>query len=169
MDKTHFIAGLRSIFEDHLATARTASKDAGLAAANVATENEKREDSRAMLEFGSMSKAQAFRALKAREELEMLDRFAKQGLASFNRKTPLAMGALVDVRMETEHGEEERTFLLLPCGAGTELTGPGGDGFVSVITPASPVGQQLVGRRVGESIDVTIKGDTYEWFIVDAS
>jgi transcription elongation GreA/GreB family factor len=52
-------------------------------------------------------------------------------------------------------------------GAGTELTGPHGDGFVSVITPTSPVGKALMGLRVGETFDVTIKGDTYEWRVVD--
>jgi transcription elongation GreA/GreB family factor len=168
IDKTHFISALRAKFTDQLEIARRAAGDAANAAANLATENEKREDSRAMIEFGSMSKAQTFRALRAREELEMLERFVKQGLGRFDRKTPIAMGALVDVRMETDAGEEERTFFLLPCGAGAELNGPGGDGFVSVITPASPVGKQLLGRRVGESIDVTIKGDTFEWFVVDA-
>jgi transcription elongation GreA/GreB family factor len=167
MLKEHFLTELRASFEQQLDIARKAAGDAQEAVKTLATESEKREDGRAALEFGSLQKGQTYRALKAREELEALERFVKQGVFSFDRKKPIALGALIDVRMETERGEEERTFFLLPVGAGTELTGPGGDGFVSVITPQSPVGKELCGKRVGESIDVTMKGDTYEWTVVD--
>ncbi len=164
IDKEPFLRALRESFEQQLGIARRAATDAKQAAATLATESEKREDGRVALEFGSLSKGQTFRALRAREELEALERFTKQGLARFDRKTPIALGAMVDIRM---HDDEERTFFLLPVGAGTELSGPGGDGFVSVITPSSPVGKELVGKRVGESIDVTIKGDSHEWRVVD--
>ena len=60
-------------------------------------------------------------------------------------------------------GYDERTFFLLPVGAGTELTGPGGDGFLSVITPASPVGRALMGRRAGDCIEVTLAGEVHEY------
>lgn len=167
IDKAHFVKALRTTFEEQLGIARRAAKDAGEAAATLATESEKREDSRVALEFGSLSAGQAARAQKAREELERLDHFMKQGLTRYGRRTPVGLGALVDVHMETHNGEEERTFFLMPVGAGTELLGPGGDGFVSVITPASPVGKQLLGRLVGESVDVTVKDETYEWTITD--
>lgn len=164
IDKSHFVHELRRHFETQLGNARKQSHDALEAAANIATENEKREDSRTMLEFGSLSTGQRLRAQRARDELELLNHFMKQGLANYNRKSPIGLGALVDVRTNED---EERTFFLLPVGAGTELTGPGGDGFVQVITPQSPVGKQLLGRRVGESVDVTIRDDTYEWTLVD--
>jgi transcription elongation GreA/GreB family factor len=165
--KVHFFSELRAVFEEQLEIARKAAGDAAEAVKTLATESEKREDSRAALEFGSLQKGQTFRAMRAREELEELERFMKRGVQRFDRKTPIALGALVDVRMATDKGDEERTFLLLPVGAGTELTGPGGDGFISVITPSSPVGKQLCGRRVGESVDVTVRGDTYEWTVTD--
>jgi len=165
--KVHFFESLRAVFEDQLGNARKAAGDAAEAVKTLATESEKREDSRAALEFGSLQKGQTHRAMRAREELEELERFMKRSLQRYDRKTPIGLGALIDVRMETDKGEEERTFLLLPVGAGTELTGPGGDGFISVITPSSPVGKQLCGKRVGESVDMTVRGDTYEWTVTD--
>jgi len=75
----------------------------------------------------------------------------------------------VDVSTEGEEGPEERTLFLLPVGAGAALDGPGGDGFVSVVTPASPVGRKLAGSCVGESFDVVIEGVPREWVVTDLS
>ena len=63
------------------------------------------------------------------------------------------------------HGPSGRTFFLLPVGAGLQLTGPGGDGFLSVVTPASPVGKAVLGRRVGETVEVLVRGEPREWTI----
>jgi transcription elongation GreA/GreB family factor len=51
-----------------------------------------------------------------------------------------------------EDGDEGRTIFLAPAGAGIELTMPDGDGFVTVVTPASPLGKAVLGRRVGETV-----------------
>jgi transcription elongation GreA/GreB family factor len=74
---------------------------------------------------------------------------------------PISLGAIVEV----EDGEQGRTFFLAPVGAGVELTGPGGDGYLSVVTPASPVGKAVMGRRVGDTIEVVVKGEPLEWAI----
>lgn len=167
IDKSHFINALRAHYQEQLEIARRASAEAADAAQTFATESEKKEDSRAMLEFSSVAKGHILRAQGARDALAQIDHFEKQPQAKFSRKTPIALGAMVDVQMETDEGSEERTFYLLPLGAGTELNGPGGDGFVSVITPQSPIGKQLLGKRVGESFDMTVRGDAYEWHVLD--
>ena len=76
-------------------------------------------------------------------------------------RAPIALGAVVEV----EDGSQGRTFFLAPVGAGVELTGPGGDGYLSVVTPASPVGKAVMGRRVGDTIEVTVQGEPLEWAI----
>ena len=53
----------------------------------------------------------------------------------------------------------------LSVGAGVELTGPGGDGFLSVLTPASPVGKAVLGRRVRDTIEVMVQAVPLEWAI----
>lgn len=64
-----------------------------------------------------------------------------------------------------EDGSQGRTFFLAPVGAGTELTGPGGDGFLSVVTPQSPIGRAVMGKREGDEIEVELQGDAHEWVI----
>ena len=76
----------------------------------------------------------------------------------------IGLGAIVEV----EDGEGGKTLFLAPAGAGEELTGPDGDGFLSVVTPGSPFGRALMGKRVGDVIEVTVAGELTEWDIVYA-
>lgn len=168
--KRFFIEQLKDRYAETLGVARRAEVDARDASITMATESEKKEDARAAIEFGALAKGQALRMRRAHEELEILGKFSERELPPFSHKSNIAMGAMVDVSVETDDGDsEERTLILLPVGAGTELTGPGGDGFISVITPWSPVGKSLLGKRTGDVIDVTINGELREWTIVDVS
>lgn len=147
-----------------------AEADAREAARTIATESEKKEDGRVALEFGSLAAGQGERARRLREELDALRAFRERSPARFKRTAPIELGAIVDLATESDEGEpEERTFILLPVGAGSELTGPGGDGFLSVITPASPIGRALLGKCAGDGIDVAIGGALKSWEIVDVS
>ncbi len=76
----------------------------------------------------------------------------------------IGLGAIVEV----EDGEDGKTLFMAPAGAGEELTGPGGDGFLHVVTPASPLGKALLGKRVGDVVEVMVKGELTEWDIVFA-
>ena len=82
---------------------------------------------------------------------------------TFGAKVPIAVGAVVEI--EDEDSGEGRTFFLAPVGAGAVLTGPGGDGVISVVTPASPVGRAVLGRRQGEVVDIVIEGRERSWVI----
>lgn len=166
-NKRFFVEQLRNHFVESLSVACRAEHDARDAARTIATESEKKEDGRVALEFGSLANGQALRTRRTQEELELLTSFAERGIPSYSQGAPIGLGALIDVLVDGPSGSEERTVILLPVGAGTELTGPGGDGFISVITPASPVGKSLLGKRAGDSIELSIAGDWREWTIVD--
>jgi transcription elongation GreA/GreB family factor len=168
-NKQHFIEQLAARLKQSDEVARRAGDEAREAARSLQTESEKKEDGRAAIEFVSLATGQSARSRKVQEELQQLAAFWNRGLPSFSSKSSVALGAIVDVAVEGERGEEERTFIVLPVGAGTELTGPGGDGFLSVITPASPVGRALIGRRAGDYVDVTINRETREWRLVEVS
>ncbi len=43
--------------------------------------------------------------------------------------------------------------------------GPGGDGYLSVVTPSSPIGKAVLGRRAGDTVEVVVKGEPLEWAI----
>ncbi len=169
LDKRELMAQLAERLQHSDRIAVRAQVEAREAARSLATESEKKEDGRAAIEYGSLATGQAARARRVQEELGVLTAFREAELPRFGRSSPVSLGAIVDVRTEDETGYDERTFFLLPVGAGTELTGPGGDGFLSVITPASPVGKALMGRRTGDCIEVTLAGEVHEWTVLEVA
>jgi len=169
LDRRYFMEQLRARLAQDAALAKRAELDARDAARTAATASEKREDGRVALEFGSLATGHGSRARRGQEELHALDAFMQRGAATFAPKTRVELGAIVDVAAEDDQGTYERTFIILPVGAGTEVSGPGGDGFLVVVTPGSPVGRALMGKRPGEVADVTLRGEPYEWEILDVA
>ena len=158
MDKRFLVEQLAARLRESAAVARRAGLSASEEAREGATPAEKREDARVALEQGSLARGQAERAKRVAAELHALEIFRPTGLRADD---PVALGAIVEVEDEAQG----RTFFLAPVGAGVELHGPGGDGFLSVVTPQSPVGRAVLGRRTGETIEVTIEGEPREWTI----
>jgi transcription elongation GreA/GreB family factor len=146
MDKQYLVDQLIDQLRCAAQAALAASEATASEAKDGATPAEKREDARAAHQLDTLGKAQSRRAQKAIGEIDSL-----------------TVGAIVEIE-DAESGEG-RTFFLAPVGAGVTLTGPGGDGFLSVVTPASPVGRAVLGRRIGEVIDVTVEREVREWTI----
>ena len=164
MDKRFLVEQLSDKLRESAHIARKAGQAAAEEARDGATAAEKRENARVAQEYAGLARGQAARASKAIAELSTLEAFRPGPLA---RGAPIAIGAIVEVE---EDGEGiGRTFFIAPVGAGVELTGPGGDGFLSVVTPQSPVGKAVLGRRVGETIEVTVQGEPRDWKITYAS
>jgi transcription elongation GreA/GreB family factor len=160
MDKHALVEQLASRIRQSAAIAERASHDAAQTARDGATPAEKREDARVALEHQSLAKGHTVRAERARTELAALDAFRPARLATGARIT---VGAIVEI----DDGDEGRTLFLAPVGAGIELTGPGGDGFLSVVTPASPIGRAILGRKRGETVEIEVLGESREWTISD--
>ena len=139
--------------------ARREQDAATLEAREGATPDEKRADGRVALEFSNLAQAQGRRATAALDDLAVLDSFHVPAAAE--NPTKVAMGAIIEV----EDGDEGRTIFLAPVGAGIELTMPDGDGFVTVVTPASPLGKAILGRSIGDAIEVVVKGEAREWTV----
>ena len=143
------------------ARAALASRDAAAAEArDGATPDEKREDARAAHQLASLGRAQQHRAQQALAEVDRLAQFRPGPLAATAR---IGLGAIVEV--EDPDSGEGRTFFLAPVGAGITLTGPGGDGHLSVVTPQSPIGRAVIGKQNGDVVDITVDGDVREWSI----
>ena len=158
MDKRFLVEQLAEKLRESAAVARRAGQAAADVARDGATPAEKREDARVALEFSGLARGQTERAARVAAELHTLDTFRPKAMAP---TAPIAVGAIVEVEDESLG----RTFFLAPVGAGIELAGPGGDGFLSVVTPVSPVGKAVLGRKVGDTIEVTIDREPREWTI----
>jgi transcription elongation GreA/GreB family factor len=160
MDKTSLVAQLVHLLEASARAALSARDAAAAEAREGATPDEKREDARAAHQLAGLGRAQQHRARQALAEVDCLARFRPAPLPPSAR---ISVGAIVEI--EDADTGEGRTFFLAPVGAGITLTGPGGDGHLSVVTPVSPIGRAVLGRRTGEIVDVTIEGDVREWQI----
>ncbi len=155
MDKRALIQQLSDRLRATAKMARRASQDAAQEAREGATPAERREDARVALENAGLARGQERRALQAAQDLAALERFRP---GDFAPTAAIGPGAIVEVEDE----EGGRTFFLAPVGAGEELTGPDGDGILSVVTPNSPVGRAVLGKRRGDSFEVTVGGEPRE-------
>jgi transcription elongation GreA/GreB family factor len=160
MDKQDLIAQLLSKLHASARSALAARDAAASEAREGATPDEKREDARAAHQLGTLGKAQQRRAQQAIAEIDALAQW-KPG--PVKAAAPIAVGAIVEIE-DVENGQG-RTFFLAPVGAGVTLTGPGGDGMLSVVTPASPAGAAVLGRKVGDVVAITQAGELREWQI----
>ena len=161
MDKQDLVSQLEGQLRAQARLAGRSALECANEAMNGASGKEKTVDSRVAMEYASMARGQKQRADKANSALQAIEGFSPRRLSSRSR---VEVGAIVEI--EDQESGEGRTFFLAPVGAGMTLLGPDGDGHLSVVTPASPIGKAVQGRRVGELVDVTVKGDVREWQIV---
>lgn len=159
MDKSTLVDQLIEKLRASARIAESESDAAAIEARDGATAAERVEDSRTALEFSRMARAQALRAQEIRAAIEALSVFRPKPLADGAR---VELGALVEVEDEEGRGQ---TLFLAPAGAGEELTGPGGDGYFTVVTPKSPIGSAVLGKREGDGASARIRGETREWTV----
>jgi transcription elongation GreA/GreB family factor len=158
MDKQDLVAQLVRHLQASARSALSARDATAAEAREGATPDEKREDARAAHQQGTLGRAQQRRAQQALAEIDALATW-KPGVV----RGAVAVGAIVEI--EDPDSGQGRTFFLAPVGAGATLTGPGGDGVLSVVTPASPVGSAVLGRKVGDVVAIGQGADTREWQI----
>jgi transcription elongation GreA/GreB family factor len=159
LDKSWLIEQLKTKIADSARTARVASSSAQ-AQAEGASPADRRADGRATLEHGRMAAAQGRRAKEAEQALAALERFEPPSIAGHGKR--VALGSIVELEDEEGIG---RTVFLAPVGAGTKLSGPGGDGFLTVVTPTSPLGRAIRGRVEGDDVDIVVRGEPRDWQI----
>lgn len=157
MDKDDLLAQLTAHLQASARDARQAMEAAAIEAREGATPAEKREDSRVALEQAGLARGHQARLGRALADLSLLEGFAPP-----KKPARIEPGAVVEVENDDDTG---RTFFIAPVGAGIELTGPGGDGYLSVVTPSSPVGRAVMGRKAGDVIEIVVAGQMREWTV----
>jgi hypothetical protein len=125
--------------------------------AEAKPENDK--DTRA-LEQSYLARGQAMRVEELIEQCEQL-RFLP--LPPYRDDDPLGAGALV--ALESEQGT--RCVFLAPYGGGIELTVDGRE--VQVITPQSALGALVLGRVLGDDVQLRVRGSVREYVIVEVA
>ena len=100
---------------------------------------------------------------QAAELQNAISEFEKLGTRSFEGGTPIDVGALVEVQQKSSRA----LYFIGPKAGGTEVVHDGSE--ILVITPQSPLGAQLQGRKQGERLKLSLGGRTAECRIVSVS
>ena len=121
------------------AHAAHAATIAGATHAEAKPENDK--DTRA-IEQQYLARGQAQRVVELQDALVELANWTPR---RFGEDDAIALGALVTI---DEEGDERMLFVA-PVGGGNQLAGG-----VQVVTPKSPLGQLLLGKQVGDEVEL---------------
>ncbi len=153
----------KAAVREALRAALTSALETMASAAAQTREGATHEESRAEGDKDMRSTEQSYlargQAMRAEELAEQLARLTRLEPCAYGEDDAIGPDALVGVSVD----DEERVFYVVPFGGGTELTVEGVR--VTVVTPSSPVGGALVGRRAGDDFELAVRGKRREWTI----
>jgi transcription elongation GreA/GreB family factor len=147
--KTELIAKLTEALE----VARAAQASAMDGATNPEARPENSKDTRG-LEQSYLARGQAQRVAELEAGIAAVTALA---LRVFTARDAIAMSALVTV----DEDASEQRFFLAPHGGGTQLASG-----VQVVTPSSPLGRSLLGKRVDDEVDIRLPDRSRSFVIV---
>lgn len=160
MDKRKLFGVFAAQMASTLEAVRTAAAAAHDAATNPESKAENEYDTRG-LEAGYLAEAQSRRALELETLLAMFRTLENAPeLRVFDRSTPIGPSALITVECD---GQESR-YVLLPSGGGLSASLDGK--VVQVVTPQSPLGQALLGKRVDDEVELQVQGRLRDYTIL---
>lgn len=96
------------------------------------------------LEASYLAEAQAEKVIQLEENIQKLEQISTD---DYDDSEPISQGTMVVVSAEDDLG-----YFILPAGGGTTVNSQGLD--FTIITPASPIGVQLVGQHIGDSVEL---------------
>lgn len=145
------LAALRASLE---AMARSAEDDR-----RGATHAENRQEGSKDMRSTEQSYVARGKAMRVEELAEQLGRFEQMALPSLGDDDPIRAGALVGLTVD----DVEKVVFLAPAAAGTTVEVDGVR--VTVVTPASPIGRALLGKRAGDDFELRVAGKVREHVI----
>jgi hypothetical protein len=144
IDKASVLAALRERLQHDLAAAAESQQRTQSGATHEESRPENEKDTRA-LESSYLARGQAQRVIELSSALASLSGLS---LREFDSTAAVLLSALVTL----EDGKGTQLYFLAPVGGGLTLSLEGVS--VRVITPESPLGRALIGRRVNDDIEV---------------
>ncbi len=154
MDKAALRAELLAQLSAALASAERAHAAAIEGATHTEARAENTKDTRG-LEQSYLARGQAQRVAELATAVAEVTALA---LRRFTDADPVALSALVTI----EEGDARHRWFIAPGGGGSELAGG-----VAVVTPASPLGRALIGKRIDDEVEVRLPGRVRTLTIVE--
>jgi transcription elongation GreA/GreB family factor len=159
VDKKSLLDQICQQLERDLEVLKAAALATYQAATNEESKPENEYDTRG-LEASYLAGAQAKRVQEIEEQLTI---YKYLEIKSYNESTPIGATALVTVEVD---GRQNILFVL-PKGGGLSLTSQGHK--IQVVTPSSPLGEALIGLRVGDVAVVETGAHVKEYEIIQVS
>jgi transcription elongation GreA/GreB family factor len=148
VSKAELLQEIRAQLEREIALITQAARAAHEAATHEESKAEDQHDTRG-LESSYLAGAQAQRAAEIQQTLSYYRQLEPR---TFRPTDLIAPGALV----ELDSGGKKAVYFLAPQGGGMKVSIEGKS--VQIITPHSPLGEELVGRKQGDTIEVEGQG-----------
>ena len=152
-DKQFLLEQIANHLRERLEAFDQSAREAHAKATHEQNKAENKYDTRA-IEASYLAEGQARQALEVAKATQELESFHPP---SFGSKDAIALGALVELRTPLE----SHWYFLAPCAGGSELSW--NEQTVLVLTPQSPLGQQLVGRKTGELIAMQLGRERFKY------
>jgi len=159
VDKRVLIEKIVAELRSELELLAKAAQAAHLEATHESSKAENKYDTRGL----EASYLAAGQSRQANEAALAIDELRKLSLRPFTAEDEIDVGAII----ETANKREKNFYFILPRAGGTEVNFDSCE--ILVITPQSPLGQQLVGRKQGEKLKVVVAGTATELRIVSVT
>ncbi len=157
VDKQALKRALLERLHQDLATVTAAQRASQEGVTNEESRAENDKDMRST-ETSYLARGQAERVVALREDIGRVEIFE---MRKFGPEVAVAMSALV--RLEDEAGDE--IYFVAPAGGGIKLSS--GSVEVCVVTPQSPLGRALLGKRVDDDVERPTAGGLREQTVVE--
>ncbi|MBU6283285.1 hypothetical protein KGQ64_13660, partial [bacterium] len=144
-DKRKILQRLCERLAERVDQMRASQLETRAGATHPETRQEHPKDTRA-IEAGYLARGLAGRVETLQEDLVALQRME---LRDFGPGAPVALGALIEVERA---GGGRAVYFLLPVAGGEAVEVDGGE--VLVVTPASPIGEAMMGAVCGDELEV---------------
>lgn len=159
MNKRALIQKIIEQLRNELAIYHKAARAAHAEATHEQSKAENKYDTRG-LEASYLARGQS---KQATEILQAIEQFEKLDAREFRSEEPIDLGALIELE-----GQGERSFYFIgPRAGGTEVVLQKKE--VLVITPQAPLGQQLVGKKKGERLQMQVGATRNEFRVISVS
>lgn len=142
MNKAEILAAIVASLTDDLEAITRGARESAAAASDPDSKAENKYDTRT-LEASYVARGQAQRVAELREAVQIFSGLSGQ---DFPPGAAIVSGALV--ALKSAPGEE--LYLIGPVAGGTAVMWEGKE--VLVITPQSPIGQKLLGKKAGDAV-----------------
>ncbi len=144
IDKTEIIRQILAAQEEELAILETGAREARDEAIHEENQPEDKYDTH-HLEASYLAEGQSRLAIEVKESITRLNTIELKDLSPDD---PIGLGALVSLKSKGKLTH----YFLSPSAGGLELSIEGTD--ILVITPQSPIGKKMVGKKINDEIEV---------------